>query len=185
MAEFFTFHDENTAPDESKELLAKAKEQAGFIPNLHAIMADAPGVLVAYRTLNDLFIKSSFNKEEITVIWQSINVEHECHYCVPAHTMVAKGMKVDDAITEALRNETPLADPKLEALRTFTLTVVRNRGVVDDNAIQTFLAAGFTKRNILEIVLGVAQKVMSNYINHFADTPLDKPFEAVSWEKAS
>ncbi len=183
MPEFFTFHDENTAPEESKELLAAAKKQVGFIPNLHAIMAEAPGLLIGYRELNDLFLKSSLSKEEKTVVWQSVNVEHECHYCVPAHTMIAKGMKVDDAITDALRNETPLPDARLEALRTFTLAVVRNRGVVDSDSVQAFLDAGFTKRHILEIILGIAQKTMSNYVNHFADTPLDKPFEPLAWEK--
>ncbi len=185
MAEFFTFHDEDTAPDESKELLNAAKKQVGFIPNLHAIMAEAPGLLIGYRALNDQFLKSSLTKEEKTVVWQTVNVEHECHYCVPAHTMIAKGMKVDDAITEALRNETPLSDPKLEALRTFTLSVVRNRAIVDDGDIQTFLDAGYTKRHILEIILGISMKTMSNYTNHFADTPLDAPFEPLAWEKAS
>ena len=53
-------------------------------------------------------IPSSFNKDEITVVWQTINVEHECHYCVPAHTAIAKAMKVDDEITEALRNKSKL-----------------------------------------------------------------------------
>jgi len=181
----FTIHDENTAPDESKELLVVAKKQVGFVPNLHGVMAEAPGLLNGYRALNDYFLKSSLNKEEKTVVWQAINVEHNCHYCVPAHTAIAKGMKVDDAITDALRNETPLADPKLEALRTFTLTVVRNRGAVGDSDVQTFLDAGFTQRHILEVILGVAMKTMSNYTNHLADTPIDAAFQSMTWEKAS
>jgi len=181
----FTIHDENTAPEESKELLVKAKKQVGFIPNLHAIMAEAPGLLNGYRELNDLFVKSSLNNEEKTVVWQAVNVEHNCHYCVPAHTAVAKGMKVDDAVTAALRNETPLANPKLEALRTFTLAVVRERGAVDDATVQTFLDAGFTKRHILEVILGISMKTMSNYTNHLADTPLDAAFAPLEWEKAA
>jgi len=181
----FTIHDENTAPEESKELLIAAKKQVGFVPNLHGIMAEAPGLLNGYRALNDYFLKSSLNKEEKTVVWQAINVEHSCHYCVPAHTAIAKGMKVDDAISDALRNETPLADPKLEALRSFTLSVVRERGAVDDAAVQTFLDAGFNKRQILEVVLGVAMKTMSNYTNHLADTPLDAAFAPLEWEKAA
>jgi len=179
----FTIHDEKTAPDESKDLLAAAKKQVGFIPNLHAIMADAPGLLQGYRTLNDLFLKSSFSREELTVVWQAINVEHSCHYCVPAHTAIAKGMKIDEAVTDALRNETPLADPKLEALRTFTLSVVRNRGMVADGEVETFLNAGFTKRHILEVILGLAQKTMSNYTNHLANTPVDAAFAPLAWEK--
>ncbi|MDN3397364.1 hypothetical protein QL919_01315 [Psychrobacter sp. APC 3426] len=92
-------------------------------------------------------------------------------------------MKVDDAITEALRNEIPLPTDKLEALRNFTLSVVRDRGNVNDDAVQAFLDAGFTKRQILEVVLAAAQKVMSNYTNHLANTPIDKPFQKFEWHK--
>jgi alkylhydroperoxidase family enzyme len=134
--------------------------------------------------LNDLFIASSLDKDEITVVWQTINVENNCHYCVPAHTLIAKSMKVDDAIIDALRNETPLPNARLEALRDFTLSIVRDRGQVEDAKVQAFLDAGFTKRNILEVILGYSQKIMSNYTNHLADTPLDSVFEKFAWEKA-
>jgi hypothetical protein len=46
----------------------------------------------------ELFVNSSFNEEELTVVWQSINVEHACHYCVPAHTGIAAMMKVDEGL---------------------------------------------------------------------------------------
>lgn len=155
-----------------------------MVPNLHAVMAEAPGLLEGYQRLHQLFLDSSFDDEETTVVWQTINVEHECHYCVPAHTGIAKSMKVDDTITNALRNETPLSTKKLEALRNFTLSVIRGRGNVDDDAVQAFLDAGFSKRQILEVVLAAAQKVMSNYTNHLANTPIDKPFQKFEWQKA-
>ena len=179
----FTFHTEDTAPDASKPLLANSKKSFGMIPGLHAVMAEAPGLLEAYKTVHELFVNSSFDKDEITVVWQSVNVEHACHYCVPAHTGIAKSMGVSDEITDALRNKTPLPNARLEALRTFTLSVVRDRGNVDGSAVQAFLDAGFTKRQILEVILGVAQKVMSNYTNHLADTPVDKPFQKFAWRK--
>lgn len=181
----FPLHDEATAPEESKTMLAESRKQNGMIPGLHAIMAESPGLLSGYRYLHEQFVKSSFDKEELTVVWQSINVEHNCHYCVPAHTAIAKGMKVDDSITDALRNETPLPKARLEALRTFTLSVVRNRGDVDDTAVQTFLDAGFTKRQVLEVILGTAQKVMSNYTNRLAQTAVDAPFRKFDWHKAA
>jgi hypothetical protein len=88
-----------------------------------------------------LFVASSFN-EELTVVWQTINVEHECH-CVPAHTAIAGMMKVDNDITEALRNRTPLANSKLETLRNMTLSMVRNRGNVSQEDLTAFYAAGY------------------------------------------
>ena len=181
----FTLHDETTAPDDSKALLAKSQKAFGMIPGLHAVMAEAPGLLDAYQQVHELFLNSSFDKDEITVVWQTVNVENNCHYCVPAHTGIAKAMGVDDAITDALRNETPLPNARLEALRDFTLSVVRDRGNVDDAKVQAFLDAGFTKRNILEVVLGYSQKVMSNYTNHLAQTPVDKPFQKFAWQKGA
>ncbi|WP_340692534.1 carboxymuconolactone decarboxylase family protein [Hyphomonas sp.] len=180
----FTLHTDETAPDESKTILADAKKQMGRIPGLYATMAEAPGLLKAYKYLGEQFTGSSFDKDELTVVWQTINVEHECHYCVPAHTAIAKSMKVDDAITEALRNETPLPNARLEALRTFTLNVVRARGNVGDEDVQAFLDAGFTQRQILEVILGTAQKVISNYTNHLAQTPVDAAFKSFEWHKA-
>lgn len=181
----FTLHTETTAPEDSQPLLAKSQKAFGMIPGLHAVMAEAPGLLEAYQRVHELFVNSSFDKDELTVVWQTVNVENECHYCVPAHTGIAKNMGVDDAITDALRNRTPLPNARLEALRTFTLAVVRERGHLDDAIVQTFLDAGFTKRNILEVILGYSQKVMSNYTNHLADTPVDKPFQKFAWDAAT
>lgn len=82
---------------------------------------------------------------------------------------------------DALRNETPLPNDRLEALRTFTLNVVRNRGNVSDDAVQAFLDAGFNQRQILEVILGVSMKVMSNYTNHLANTPVDSVFAKYAW----
>ncbi|MDU8912513.1 carboxymuconolactone decarboxylase family protein [Aestuariicoccus sp. MJ-SS9] len=180
----FTKHTMDTAPEESRPLLENSQKAFGRIPGLHAVMAEAPALLQGYQQLHKLFAEqTSFDKDELTVVWQTINVEHECHYCVPAHTGIAKMMKVDDAITDALRDETPLPNERLEALRTFTLAVVRGRGNVDNEAVQAFLDAGFTKRQVLEVVLGVSQKVMSNYTNHLAETPVDEPMKAFAWEK--
>ncbi|RFN58446.1 carboxymuconolactone decarboxylase family protein [Marixanthomonas ophiurae] len=172
-----------SAPEESKDLLEKSKKAYGMIPGLHGVLAGAPGILEGYQKLHELFENSSFNNEELTVVWQSINVEHECHYCVPAHTGIAKMMKVDDTITDALRNETTLEDPKLEALRTMTLKIVRNRGNVTQKDLDAFYEAGYGERQVLEIILGLSQKTISNYVNHIANTPVDEGFKKYEWRK--
>ena len=94
-------------------------------------------------------------------------------------------MKVSDEISNALRDETPLPTAKLEALRTFTLQMVRNRGNVTEEQIQTFFAAGYSHRAILDVVLGLAQKTMSNYINHMAQTPVDEVFHPLLWKRGN
>lgn len=176
-------HNIETAPEASKAMLEKSQKAYGMIPGLHGVLAESPQLFEAYQTLHELFSNSSFNNDELTVVWQTINVEHACHYCVPAHTGIAKMMKVDDAITNALRNETPLESPKLEALRTITLTIVRNRGNVTQADLEAFYGAGYQEKHVLDIILGVSQKVISNYTNHIANTPVDAAFQSFAWSK--
>lgn len=181
----FTLHDASTAPDASKPLLDNSLKAFGMVPGLHAVMAESPELLEAYQRVHELFQNSSFDADELTVVWQTINVENNCHYCVPAHTGIAKSMKVDDAIIDALRDESALPNARLEALRTFTLQLVRQRGELDDADVQAFLDAGFTQRNMLEVVLGYSQKIMSNYTNHLAKTPVDSAFQKFAWTPKS
>lgn len=172
----FTIHDHSSAPEGSKPLLENSQQAFGMIPNLHGVFAESPQALEAYQRLHALFSASSFDADELTVVWMAINVEHECHYCIPAHTAIAHGMKVDAGIIDALRNQTPLTDAKLETLRSTTLALVRNRGHLSADELERFRAAGYGNRELLDIILGIAQKTMSNYTNHLADTPVDAPF---------
>jgi alkylhydroperoxidase family enzyme len=179
----FPKHTEDTAPADARTLLEQSEQAMGRIPGLHAVMAEAPGLLQSYQVAHNAVVNSSFDAEEMTVVWQSINVEHACHYCVPAHSGIARMMKVDASLDEALRDEAPLPNARLEALRTFTLEVVRQRGEVTEAQLDAFFEAGFTKRQVLEVVLTVGQKVMSNYTNHIAQTPVDDIFEKFRWTK--
>lgn len=180
----FKVHTIETAPEASKPLLEGSLKGFGMIPNLHAVMAESPAMLEAYKTIHQTFsTKTNFDAEELTVVWQAINVENECHYCVPAHTAIAQGMKVDGGITEALRNETQLANPKLEALRATTLAMIRNKGNVSQEQMQAFFDAGYEHKHYLDLLVGYAQKIMSNYTNHAAQTEVDAPFQPFAWSK--
>lgn len=181
----FTVHDINSAPAESRPLLEKSQQEFGMIPNLHGVMAEAPGVLDAYQQLHQLVLNCSLSNEEKTVVWQAINVEHECHYCVPAHSAIANMMDVDQSLTEALREGRVLEDKKLETLRQFTLNVVRKRGRVSEVEVSSLMDAGYGKRQLLEVILILSQKVMSNYINHIVETPLDDAFAPFEWSAKS
>ena len=178
-------HDLETAPAASKPLLEKSQAAFGRLPGLHRVMAESPQHLEGYQVLHKLFLDTAFDAEEKTVVWQAINVENECHYCVPAHTGIAKAMKVDDAITDALRDEAPLPTPKLEALRAFTLQMLRQRGHVTPEQSKAFADAGYDHRAVLDVVLALAQKTMSNYVNHVAETPLDTPMERFAWTRGA
>ncbi|AWW32753.1 carboxymuconolactone decarboxylase family protein [Echinicola strongylocentroti] len=178
-----TIHTLDSAPEESKSLLKKSNDAYGYVPNLHGVLAGSPQLLEAYQTLHQLFTETSFDQTELTVVWQTINVAHECHYCVPAHTGIAHAMNVDEEIIEALRNGTKLPDEKLQVLHETTLAMVEDRGVLSDEQLTAFYDAGYDEKNLMEIILGLSQKVISNYTNHIAETPLDKSFEKFRWEK--
>jgi|TARA_R110000868_G_scaffold397372_1_gene670040 alkylhydroperoxidase family enzyme len=175
-------HDIESAPEESKSFLQKSLKGFGMIPGLHGVLASSPGILEAYHTLHQLFVDASFNNEELTVVWQTINVEHECHYCIPAHTGIAHMMKVDPELSEALRNRTPMPTEKLQVLHETTLSIVRNRGNISEEELNRFYAVGYGERQVLEIILGLSQKVISNYSNHIANTPVDAPFQKFAWK---
>ncbi len=181
----FPSHDQDTAPEESKPLLEKSQKAFGRLPGLHKVLAESPQAYEAYQLLHKLFTETEFDADELTVVWQSINVEHGCHYCVPAHTGIAKIMKVSDELSEALRNEAPLPTAKLEALRTFTIRMVRERGNLSESQMQAFFDAGYGHRAVLDVILGLAQKTMSNYINHVAETPVDEVFKPLAWQRGA
>lgn len=181
----FTIHTVETAPDDSKESLAHARETFGFIPNLEGIFAEAPALLQGSMTLWDLFETTSFSSIEQQVIYLTANYENSCNYCMAAHSGLAKTVGMSQENIEALRNGTPMPDAKLQALRQFTQQMVQTRGWIEDSEIEAFMAAGYNKQQVLEVILGIAIKVMHNYTNHIAKTPLDRQFKPNVWSKPS
>lgn len=179
----FIIHNQETAPSASRPILDRLQKAIGFVPALYGVLAEAPKALEAYEILATLFKATSLTTTEQHVVWLSINFENNCDYCVPAHTGLAKMDQVPDDVIDALRNGTAIADPRLQALRSFTGRLVENRGWVADEEVSQFLAAGYTQQHILEVILGLSHKVISNYTNHLARTPVDSAFEKFAWEK--
>ncbi|MEM9706037.1 MAG: carboxymuconolactone decarboxylase family protein [Pseudomonadota bacterium] len=184
MAEF-TFHTKETGNPEQRETLEAAERKYGFIPNLIAGLVEAPTLARAYSALGDEVTKSSFSPTERHVAWFAVNRYHDCHYCMPAHTAIAKSEKIDEDVIEAARTTGQFQDQRLQALNDFVTTLVDQRGVVDAAAVDRFLAAGFTKQNVMEAILVVAHKTVSNYANHLLNTPIDAPFQKFAWEPRS
>ncbi len=169
----FTVHTLESAPAASQPLLQATQKAWGFVPTLHGILAESPVALEAYDALFGLVGKSSFSPAEQQVAFLAVNVLHECEYCTAGHTYLARAAKLDEQAIQALRNSTPVADARLQALRTFTEQVVRERGFVGQAGLDAFFAAGYTKAQVLEVVTIVATKTISNYVNHLTHTPLE------------
>lgn len=179
----FPLHDESTAPEPAREHLEATRRSFGMIPNLERVMASAPSLLATYSAGWEAFGKTSLSRIEQQVVYQTANFENECNYCVPWHTLLARQAGADAATIEALRQGSRLADPRLEALRQFTRTLILNRGKASKADFDAFLEAGFQPQQALEVVLGIAIKTMSNFTNSIAATPLDKQVQHLVWKK--
>lgn len=176
-------HSIDSAPSGARALLEQAKSQMGFVPNLYARMANSPGVLETYLHGYALFRQASgFTAAEQEVVFLSISVENGCEYCVAAHSLVADVMsKVPVEVTNAIRNGDPVPDARLATLSGFVRTMVSKRGLPGSNDIEAFLSAGYTERQVLEVILAIALKTLSNYTNHNFHTPVDTAFASRAW----
>ena len=179
MAEF-KVHTIETAGD-SVPLLEKSVKSFGFIPNLHGVMAESPAMLEAYQTMHAIFGKTNLSETERQIILMVNNRLNTCTYCMAAHTMISKMAKVPDDVIESLRSGTPIADPKLQALRVFAEKINISRGWPEDSDLDALFAHGYTKETVLDVILGTSFKVLSNFTNHIADTPVDEAFAAYQW----
>ena len=184
MADFAT-HTKDSAPEASKDLLEilQAKYN-GFIPNILGEMAEAPSLLKAYLAVGEALEASSLTDQEQEVVILTVSYLNQCSYCMTAHSAVAKMVGLPDDEIDALREGQPMSNAKLEALRTFTGILVGKRGWASDEDIATFLTAGYTRAQVLEVILGIAFKTMSNFTSHVAHTPIDKQFAPFTWEPA-
>ncbi|MBI1875391.1 MAG: carboxymuconolactone decarboxylase family protein [Acidobacteria bacterium] len=180
----FTLHTVESSPAPSRDAMNAVGKKFGFIPNLIRELAAAPAAVNAYVTLNGIFDGTSLTPVERQIVLVTTSVENTCEYCVAAHTAGLKMAGLADDQIEAVRERRPLANPKLDALRRLTTAVVNNRGWIGDADLEAFLQAGYSREQVLEVLVGVAMKTLSNYANHIAQTPLDKQFEAFAWAPA-
>lgn len=173
-----------TAEPRAATALESAHSSLGFIPNMYAVMANSPGLLDSYLYGYALFRQESgFTPAEQEVVFLTISRENACHYCMAAHSFVADAVsKVPRPITDAIRDGKPIPDGKLAVLSAFTRIMLASRGHPDKADIAAFLAAGYSERQVLEIILAIAVKTLSNYSNHLFHTPVDSVFAARSWQ---
>jgi uncharacterized peroxidase-related enzyme len=177
----FTLHTAATASAAAAEILTQVEKAWGFVPNLHRILAESPAALEAYGTLWGIAEKTSFTPVERNIAYLAIIFENECSYCMAGHSNLSRMAKVADSAIEAVRKGLPIADARLEALRVFAGKVTRERGVVSDSDVAAFIGAGFTKAHVLDVLVLAATKLISNYTNHIADTPLDAFMKGAEW----
>lgn len=174
----------DNAEPRAKAALETVQKGLGFIPNMYANMANSPSALETYGVGYNFFRSDSgFTPAQQEVVFLTISHENGCEYCMAAHSMVGEKMSgVPAPVLNALREGLPLPDGKLQALSVFTRVMVASRGKPGRQDLQAFLAAGFSERQVLEIILAIAVKTISNYSNHVFHTDVDPVFAAYRWE---
>lgn len=167
--------------------LSLAQKKMGMVPNMYRAMANLPALLDTYQYgYQKIREKSGFSAIEQEVLFLSISRENGCEYCVAAHSFIADAMsRVPPEVTDAIRDGKPVADPKLEALRSFTQKMVASRGNPTTEDAEAFLSAGYSEEQILGVILAIGVKVFSNYTNHLFGTEVDGAFAGRSWSDAS
>ena len=168
-----------TAPEESRPLLEKVQESFKFIPNLYGVFANSAALLEGYLGLEGAFEKGGLSAVERQMVLLAASVENSCKYCAPAHSTVLKAfLHVPAEVVSAVRSNVPVSDPKLNALVSLTKEIVSERGHVRAQTMESFLDAGYAKGQVLEVLIGVALKTMSNYLDHISPTELDPAFQS-------
>lgn len=168
----------------ARPLLESAQSSLGFVPEMYRHMAKAPGLLGTYMHGYEQFRENSGLKlAEQEVILLTISRENGCDYCMGAHSMLAdKVSGVPEDSLKALRDGSDIPDERLAALSSFTRVMFESRGMPPKDEAQAFLDAGFEENHILQIILALGVKTLSNYANHINQPDLDEAFAGHKWQ---
>ena len=175
-------------PDYSEktvEILDHTQKGMGFVPNMYLKMGGNTALLDAYMYSYTSFrANSGLSMVEQEVVFLSVAYENNCEYCMAAHSFVGDRMsKVPVEVTDAIREGKPVPDAKLAALSRLTRLLTANRGIVPQDEVDSFLAAGYTEAQVLGVIAGIGVKTLSNYSNHITSPEVDEAFASRVWKK--
>lgn len=177
----YKIYDTKSAPKESQVILSQVQEHYQFIPNALGAMAESPNNVQAYMQLSELARQTGFSSLERHIIFLTISREYCNGYCVAAQTAFAQMDGVDDDIIQQLREGKPLADPKLRALQYFAQKLVQTGCNVTTEDVEAVIKHGYTRRNILEVVLLMTNKLIAVFCNRIMGTDLDEALQPARW----
>jgi uncharacterized peroxidase-related enzyme len=172
MAAFSVPTRDDVTPD-NQAIFDDLKKALGFVPNLYATFAHSPTALGTYLALQNA--KSSLKPKEREVINLVVSQVNDCEYCLAAHTALGKMLGFTEAQILEVRRGRASFDPKLDALARFVHEVAEKRGHVSAAATDAFLAAGWSQANLVDAIMVVGDKSISNYLHGTTKIPVDFP----------
>ena len=145
----------------------------GFVPNLYATIGYSNNGLGSYLTLQNA--KSSLSKKEREVVNLVVSQVNDCRYCQAAHTAIGKMNGFTDEQILDIRAVKVSFDPKIAALANFVKETTENRGRPAAHAVDAFFAAGYTNENLVDVIIVIGDKIISNYLHGITQIPIDFP----------
>ncbi|QDE37723.1 carboxymuconolactone decarboxylase family protein [Luteibacter pinisoli] len=169
----FTVPSRDDVSPANQALFDKLQKTIGSVPNLYATLGYSEHGLGTYLALNGARTTIAGKAREIVNL--VVSQVNECDYCLAAHTAIGKMSGLTEAqIMEARRGRATF-DAKLDALAVFTRSLVENRGKVDSEALDAFFSAGWTKENMVDVIVAVGDKTITNYLHSVTKIPVDFP----------
>lgn len=145
----------------------------GFVPNLYAYFSKSETALGDYLAFQNR--KSTLRAKEREVINLVTSQINGCRYCQSAHTVLGKmNGFTDEQVLEIRKGSAPF-DSKLDALVKFAASTVENRGRATEESKEAFFEAGYTEANLVDVVIVIGDKIISNYIHNLTDFEIDFP----------
>ncbi len=149
------------------------KKNLGMVPNLFATVAHSEPALATYLALQNA--KSSVSGKAREVVNLVVSQVNECEYCLAAHTLLGKMSGFTDEQIIEIRHGHAGFDPKLDALARLVNGITQSRGHVDQALVDAFFAAGWTKENLVDAIVIIGDKTVSNYLHSTTKIPVDFP----------
>ncbi|WP_343521841.1 carboxymuconolactone decarboxylase family protein [Pedobacter sp.] len=157
----------------NQNIFDNLKSMVGFVPNLFAIFGHSDTALSDYLALQNR--KTSVRAKEREVINLVVSQVNRCSYCLSAHTQFAKMNGFTDEQILDIRRANISFDPKLDALAKLVKSTVENRGHVRSEELENFFAAGYTEASLIDVVMVIGDKIITNYLHALTDIPVDWP----------
>jgi AhpD family alkylhydroperoxidase len=174
----FPVHTIESAPDGSAEALEGIESRVGFVPNLAATMAGSPVLVTAFGDMQPTLGRSTLTGLEREVVALTLSHANTADYPLAAHGRFAVMQGGSPELVDALCAGGTLTDARLDALATFTRVMIQTRGHVPTPALDSFLAAGYTAENVLEVVAQLGYTTMANLVANIAGPPIDEAFRS-------
>jgi len=177
----FPVHTIDSAPERSKPALQQLQSAFGMIPNIAGAMATSPVLINSLVGLFGNVHGGSFTEAQVQTVLLTDAVTNACTWAVAFHTTLALKEGIDPADVQAIRERRLPKDGKLAALSALAKTMIEKRGRLDDDDVNRFLAAGFGKDHLLEVIAAVAASTITNNTGSITKPPLEAPFQAHAW----